>query len=161
MSSATMHLRPGLIETLKQTIMQVVKDENKQIKEIYDNKKKEWNQALTWACKFIKYDNIISQLQHNNDIERLLPSDLEVYNKCHPLIEHKKELCRAYEDNSNFNHDYYVNLKSKLKSKKKRINELLKKELFPIPAMSRFKVLKRLQHHLRGKLNYVERKLLE
>lgn len=161
MSKATMHLQPGLIETLRQTIMQVVKDENKQIKEIYDNKDKAWSKALSWTCKFNSYDTIIRQLRDNNDIERLLPSDLEVYNKCHPVIEQKKELCKAYENNRNINHYYYDNLKSKLKSKKKRINELLKKELYPIAPMSKFKVLKRLQHHLRGKLHFVERKLLE
>lgn len=161
MSNSTMHLQPELIETLKQTIMQVVKDEHKQIKEIYDKKDKAWSKALTWTCKFNSYDTIIRQIQDNSDIERLLPSDLKVYNKCHPVIEQKKELCKAYKTNSNIKHDYYENLKSKLKMKKKRINELLKKELFPIPAMSRFKVLKRLQHHLRGKLHFVERKLLE
>ncbi len=161
MSNSTMHLQPELIETLKQTIMQVVKDEHKQIEEIYDNKYKAWSKALSWSCKFDSYDTIIRQIRDNSDIERLLPSDLEVYNKCHPVIEQKKELCKAYGTNSNINHEHYENLKSKLKTKKKRINELLKKELFPIPAMSRFKVLKRLQHHLRGKLHFVERKLLE
>lgn len=161
MSNATMHLQPELIETLRQTIMQVVKDENKKIKEIYDNKYNAWREALSWTCKFIKYDSIIRELRDNNNIERLLPSDLEVYNKCHPVISQKKELCKEYENNHNISHDYYDNLKNKLKSKKRRINELLKKELQPIAPMSRFKVLKRLQHHLRGKLHFVERKLLE
>lgn len=162
MSKATMHLQPELIETLRQTIMEVVKNENKQINEIYDRKYKEWSKALSWSCRFSRYDSIIRQLQNNNnDIERLLSDDLKIYNKCHPVIDQRKELCRAYEKNRDINHDYYDNLKSKLKSKKRRINELLKKELYPIAPMSRFKVLKRLQHHLRGKLHFVERKLLE
>lgn len=66
MSNSTMHLQPELIETLKQTIMQVVKDEHKQIEEIYDNKYKAWRKALSWTCKlivmtllFVKYEIIV------------------------------------------------------------------------------------------------------